>query len=70
MANENSIAEGPAGTTQLTVRTIRLADIGNAMALGFADFKETPTHVLFLIVIYPLVTLVFARISAGYDVLP
>ena len=54
----------------ISVRSIGLVDLRDALARGLADFKEMPTHLVFVMVIYPLVTLVFARMSAHYDVLP
>ena len=59
-----------AGPGQIVVNSIGAADLRDALARGLADFKETPTHIIFLMVIYPLVTFVFARISADYDILP
>jgi uncharacterized membrane protein len=70
MVDKHAIAEGTAETARPAIHKIGIGDLGHAMALGFADFKKTPTHIIFLVVIYPLVTLVFARISGGYDVLP
>ena len=55
---------------RISVRSIGLVDLRDALARGLADFKEMPTHAIFIMVIYPLVTLVFARMSADYDVLP
>lgn len=55
---------------QIVVNSIGIADLKEALAKGFDDYKEMPTHVIFLIVIYPLVTLIFGRISGDYDVLP
>ena len=55
---------------QIVVHTIGVADLREALVKGFADFKETPTHVIFLVVIYPVVTFVFARMTAGYEILP
>ncbi len=55
---------------QIIVRSIGILDLRDVLARGLADFKEMPTHLIFLMVIYPLVTLVFARMSAEYDVLP
>ena len=55
---------------KIVVRSIGAVDLRNALARGLADFKEMPTHLVFLMVIYPLVTLVFARMTAEYDVLP
>jgi uncharacterized membrane protein len=70
----SSAADAPAAPSQSTgrieIRSIDATDLRDALARGFSDFKEMPTHLVFLVVIYPLVTLVFARISANYDVLP
>lgn len=71
MASEKPVADAHAfGPARPTVRQIDLADLGDAMAKGLADFKAMPTHLLFLCLIYPILTFVFARVYAGYDVLP
>lgn len=71
MVNENSIADaGAYGATKPNVRRIGTADLIDALAKGLGDFKAMPTHIVFLCVIYPVVTLIFARIYAGYEVLP
>ncbi len=71
MANEKSIADaGAYGSTKPNVRRIGTADLKDALAKGLDDFKAMPTHVVFLCLIYPVVTLIFARIYAGYEVLP
>ena len=51
------------------VRKIRIADLKDALARGFADFSAMPTHAAFLCLIYPIVGLIFARLIVGYDVL-
>lgn len=71
MTNEKPIAAtGVYRAPQLTVRSIGMGDIRDALAKGLADFNAMPTHIVFLGVIYPIVTLIFARIAAGYEVLP
>ena len=55
---------------QPAVYTIGPGDLKDALARGISDFNAMPTHLAFLCVIYPLVTLVFARTYAGLDVLP
>lgn len=52
------------------VRRIELADLQEALKKGLADFNALPTHLVFLCLIYPIVTLVFARVYAGLDILP
>jgi uncharacterized membrane protein len=54
----------------LRIRTIRPVDLKDALARGFDDFMATPTHIMFLCVIYPIVGLVLGRLAFGYDVLP
>ena len=70
MANKDAIAGAQARQAQPTIRTIGTADLTNALAKGFADFKAVPSHLIFLCVIYPVVTLIFARAYAGYEILP
>ncbi len=70
MADQHTIAGAEAGYARPSIRTIGIADLRDALISGLADFKEMPTHLIFLCLIYPLVTLVFARIYAGYEVLP
>ncbi len=70
MANENALTDVDADPAQPSVRTIGTADLIDALAKGLADFKAMPTHLVFLCVIYPVVTLLFARAAAGYEVLP
>jgi uncharacterized membrane protein len=40
------------------------------LARGISDFNAMPTHLIFLGLIYPILALIFARIAAGYEVLP
>jgi uncharacterized membrane protein len=54
----------------VTVRRIGLADLGEALSKGLADFAANRTDVIFLCVIYPLVGLVLGRLASGYDVVP
>lgn len=52
------------------VRKITLADLRDAVNKGIADFSAMPTHVIPLCVIYPVVGVILARLTFGYDVLP
>ncbi|MEE8213324.1 MAG: DUF2189 domain-containing protein [Alphaproteobacteria bacterium] len=70
MANEKALTDIDADPAQPSIRTIGTADLIDALAKGLADFKAMPTHLVFLCVIYPVVTLLFARAAAGYEVLP
>jgi len=52
------------------VRKIGLADLADALRRGLADFSAMPSHAVFLCLIYPIVGLLLARLTLGYDVLP
>jgi len=52
------------------VRTIGLRDIKDALAEGIADFSAMPSHAVFLCLIYPIVGVLLARLTLGYEVLP
>ena len=54
----------------LAIRRIGLADLGEALTKGLADFAANRTDVIFLCVINPLVGLVLGRLASGYDVVP
>ncbi len=70
MADQRSIPAAQADYARPDVRSIDIADIRDALRSGLDDFKAMPTHLAFLCLIYPIVTLVFARLYAGYEVLP
>ena len=52
------------------VRKIGVADLKDAVAKGIDDFLAMPTHVIFLAVIYPVVGLLLAAVTFGYDLMP
>ncbi len=52
------------------VHKISVSDLKDVLAKGLSDFKEKPSHILLLVVIYPIVGLLAARMAAGYDILP
>ena len=52
------------------VRKIGLADLKDALRRGLADFSAMPSHAVFLCLIYPIVGLLLARLTLGYDILP
>lgn len=52
------------------VRNIHVSDLRDALALGWEDFKEVPSHAIVLCVIYPVLGVVIARMVLGYSVLP
>ena len=70
MADHRATADAEASYARPNIHTIGMADLRDALISGLADFKAMPTHLIFLCLIYPIVTLVAARIYAGYEVLP
>jgi len=56
--------------TSFVVRKIGLADLSDALRLGWEDFKAIPSHAIMLCVIYPVLGLVLFRLVLGYSVLP
>ena len=71
MANEDAtIDAGASKAAQPIVCKIGTSDLRYALATGLADFNAMPTHLVFVCVIYPVLTFIFARASAGYEVLP
>jgi uncharacterized membrane protein len=57
-------------STAFVVRKISFSDLGDALRLGWEDFKAVPTHAVVLCVIYPVLGLVLFRLVIGYSVLP
>lgn len=71
MTNEKPIAgAGAYRRAHPIVHKIGMADLRDALAKGLADFNAMPTHLVFLCLIYPIITLIAARAAAGYEVLP
>ena len=75
MSNDEAFADttpttGGASTGRPRVRKIRPADLMDALAKGFDDFKANPSHLVLCVMIYPVMILVVARVGAGYEILP
>jgi uncharacterized membrane protein len=52
------------------VRTITPQDLVEVLKRGLDDFLAMPTHAVFLCLIYPIVGVVIAAATFGYDLLP
>ncbi len=52
------------------IRKLTMADLTDALRLGWEDFKEVPTHAIMLCAIYPVIGLLIARFILGYSVIP
>ena len=47
-----------------------MQDVGEALALGWSDFRANPTHLAFLGLVYPVMGIVLGRIASGYNAMP
>ncbi|HZS81543.1 MAG TPA: DUF2189 domain-containing protein [Stellaceae bacterium] len=52
------------------VRRIGVADLGDALARGVADFAASRSDVVFLCAIYPVIGLLLGRLAFGYEMVP
>lgn len=57
-------------TEPLEIRHIGRADLVDALRQGLADFNASPTHAIFLCLIYPVVGLLLARATFSYGLVP
>jgi len=55
---------------RFAIRKISPLDLKQALREGVADFKAMPSHLAFLIVIYPLATLIAGMAAARSELLP
>src|SRR3954453_8345204 len=53
-----------------SVRSVRLQGIRDSLMKGVEDFLAMPTHVLFVIVIYPIAGLIIATLTFEQDLIP
>lgn len=70
MAYVNASVPAAAEPDAPVVRRITVDDLKAALRAGFDDFWAMPTHVVFLVIIYPIIGLVIARVTMGEDLLP
>jgi uncharacterized membrane protein len=70
MTNVSTSKDMLAGHDEPAVRRIGMPDLRHALARGYTDFMATPTQLVFLGIIYPLVGLIAARAAAGGSLLP
>lgn len=52
------------------IRRIGVADVFDALRLGWQDFNAKPSHYVFLCLIYPIAGVVLATWSSGVNMLP
>ncbi len=70
MTHESASAVTYAPPLLPAVRKLTFADLNDALAEGWQDFRRKPSHVLLVGIIYPIIGLFIARLTFGYAVLP
>jgi uncharacterized membrane protein len=70
MAYTHIITSTRSGASLPIIRKLRLADLKDVLAKGWDDFREIPTHAVFLIAIYPIIGLALAAATLNYDLFP
>lgn len=70
MANHATAPIVDSHVRPLPVRKIARADLWEALRRGRDDFLHKPSHIVFLVVIYPIVALLLSRLTFGYGMLP
>ena len=70
MADQHLFGTIEDGADHHPINKIVLRDLFDALHQGWLDFQEHPTHYMMLVIIYPIVGLVMARMVAGQDLLP
>lgn len=68
--NETPIGAEDDSSVYTNIRKISAADLKDALASGYDDFKAKPSHLVFLALIYPLAMVVAANVAVGYIPLP
>lgn len=70
MAEVDVLAAPGETLAQPAVRRIGPADLRAALAKGVDDFRAMPSHLVFVGLIYPIVGILLAALTFGYDLLP
>ncbi len=64
------MAGADSGFARPAIRKIGVADIADALRMGWSDFREKPSHYVFLCLIYPLAGVFLMAWSTGANLLP
>ena len=70
LTNEKSNGAADSSPDRWNIEKISPADLKEVLLKGLEDFKEKPTHLVILAIIYPLAMLVAVNVAAGYELLP
>jgi uncharacterized membrane protein len=53
-----------------TINTLGVGDLREALRKGWADFMALPSHLIFLVAIYPVCAFLLAQLTYSFDLLP
>lgn len=70
MADQHAIADLQSRIEYPEINHIRFGDLFEVLGKGFDDFRENPSHMVFLCIFYPIIGLMLVRLTFGYDILP
>jgi uncharacterized membrane protein len=70
MANSHVLVGASTSPQAVVIRRIMPSDLWHALAQGVDDFVATPSHAVFLCVIYPLLGLFLIAMALGNSMLP
>lgn len=69
MAEAWNPSRAAATASEPAINHVEVADVWDALRLGWQDFLATPTQLVFLGVLYPLIGLIAARATSGGDLM-
>ncbi len=69
MADDTAMMGAGSRPVRPIVRPIRIADLSDALARGFEDFRANPAQAMGLCLIFPVVGLVIGSLAYGYGML-
>lgn len=70
MSGFHVLADGRGAVPHLEVQSIGLGDIADALRAGIDDFVAMPSHIIFIIIMYPLIGVVLAAWTSSASALP
>jgi len=70
MSTFHVYAGADGSSANYAVRRIETGDLYDCLRAGYEDFLAKPSHVVFIIVLYPLIGVVLAAWTAGANALP
>jgi uncharacterized membrane protein len=67
---ESAVSETRPSATAAAVNRITTDDLKTALSKGWDDFRQKPSHLFVIYLVYPVIALVLSRLVFGYEVLP